>query len=149
MLPNVVQYVFPVRKPLDAGRLIRVLKSICGPRELRLAIGLSQSEMGHALYSVHPSPKFQQPVKQATISMWESGRGGKWRMTVKTQAAYRHVLQEIVQRDTRQPITIRIKGRRHWTVQAMRPCATCGREFTLEHSRQNKCKRCQGRSRRR
>lgn len=132
----------PLRRALSISRLIAFLRPIHDPRSLRLALGLSQTEMGAALHAAHPCPHFKdRPIRQATISMWESGRGGRWRMTADTREAYRRVLAEFIQRQTLLGFQVRISGVDRWSVELLRHCQICQRPFIMERSNQTKCAR--------
>jgi hypothetical protein len=127
-----------------------VLATLDGPKAVRTWFGASLSEMGGLLREHDADGRSGRQFRRGTISMWENGRkGARWKMGEDIPALYVAVVNDTVRCQTRGRVAIRSKlGTRRWRLTPVASCATCGRGFTLEHSRQKNCGRCRARCKR-
>ena len=123
-----------------AQRLSRArtaILGITGPLEARIALGMSQREIGIELGNVHPNGRYGKPFTRSTVCHWEHDKT----ITGDTQAAYLVLLRRWLTEKTRGRMDVRIRFGRRWRLVPMLICE-CGRPFRLRRVTDKRCKRC-------
>jgi len=122
---------------------------ITGPLSLRLALGLSQPDMGKLLGGYSKKRSYT----RSTISLWERVERGerlpvRYAMTAKGREAYRQLLAEAVVHfsDGRYLLKARM-GQRVWHFELEAQCPRCGRLFHTQRWGIRRCIYCRRKER--
>ena len=141
----IARHAFPnssddVSEHFDPYRAARMIK---GPLSFRLALGLSQADMGRRLGRFTGKKAYT----RSTLCDWERIERGqrqplKYRMTDRAREAYRQILSELVEHSAGGRLSLRAHmGVRVWRFELWATCK-CGRAFRLRRARQVRCAVC-------
>lgn len=128
--------------------LTQTLVRIKGPRSLRLALEVSQPELGRLLGFYLGGHAYS----AATIATWERIERQvrlpeRYAMTDKTRGGYRQLLADVIELAGSGRFRLRARmGPRVWRFGLERDCGQCGRPFIMRRSDAVRCRRCVGRS---
>lgn len=125
--------------------LFGLAKKGTGPLSLRQTLGLSQFEMGQALFQ---AGLLRTAPTRGTVCKWERPEQGKrlpdkYAMTDRGRESYRLLVDEIIKHWSRERLWTKAHmGKRRWRFVVRALCVDCNKAFTLKRARDVRCPRC-------